>query len=105
MEFPRGLLLVIGWLSLGICVSGFRLFEGTASSWLVGGFLVGRLAAIFGIMSRKQLGWCLALLYMMAIITWNGINGALAGSPSVIADLVLPAGCLIYLITVKDEFE
>lgn len=104
MEFPRGLIAIIGLLSLGICFDGATVLEAGPRWGIALMLLMGRLASIVGLIMRNRVGWFIALGFFGAIIA---INAAVAMSSSglgIFLGLIVPAGCFVYLIVIRDEF-
>jgi hypothetical protein len=105
MEMPRGLMIILALLALGMCLDVSVVIQGGPGRWLMLIVLVGRIAAIAGILMRTQKGWALALSFFVVIIALNAAAAANGGgSPQALAGMVVPAGCAIYLLTVRNEF-
>ena len=105
MEMSRGLLAIIALLSLGMCLDGLAITQGGAATWIGIVLLIGRLAAIIGIIMRTTTGWYLAVAFFVAIISLNLIAGGLAGGIGAAIRVFLPVLCLGYLILMKSEFD
>ena len=102
MDFPRGLLVILALLSLGMCLEGMTLFSSDAgvSRLLVLGVLLGRIMAIVGIIMRNRVGWFLALGFFAVIVALN-----LAAGGAAVFGVFVPGLCLIYLLFIKGEFD
>jgi len=106
METPRGLLVVLALLSLGACVDVAAIWQGGVGVWIAIVVLVGRIAAISGILMRTQKGWFLAIGFFVLIIILNALAAMNAVNPfRAVAGLIVPLGCAVYLLMVRDEFD
>jgi hypothetical protein len=73
METPKGLIIILGLLALGTCSDVAVAIEGGVGAWIAVAVLVGRIAAIAGILMRSQTGWYLALGFFAVIIALNAL--------------------------------
>ncbi len=110
METPRGLLIILGLLSLGFCWDVANIWHGGPIPVIVilVLLLIGRIAAIFGILQRTMTGWWLAVVFFFVIVALNAAAMMIAGETLAIAAgirLVIPLGCLLYLVALRTEFE
>lgn len=106
METPRSLMFVLGLLSLGMCFDVVGIFQG-GLWWLYGALLIGRIAAIYGILLRTTTGFWLAVGFFAAILALNGLvlsSGVVSPTAAAVA-LIMPAICLVVLFANKSEFE
>lgn len=106
-EFPRGLLVVLCVLSLGICADGGAVYYGGPYWWIALLALLGRLAAIGGIVARSRTGWWLAMGFFIVIIALNVSVALMVKTQgfSMLMGTIVPAACALYLVSAKGEFE
>ena len=104
MDMPKGLLVILGLLSLGMCWDVAIITQGGAGLWIGLLLLIGRIAAIGGILVRSRTGWMFAVGFFVAIIALNLAAGPIQGLGSLLRVLI-PAGCLVYLFFMRGEFD
>ncbi|MCC6359549.1 MAG: hypothetical protein IT450_12465 [Phycisphaerales bacterium] len=105
MEMSRGLMIVLGLLSLGLCMDAVNVFSSHAAYIFVF-LLAARIAAIGGILTRSYKGYLAALSFFLVIILLNVLAGAAAGAPTAaIPGIVLPLVCIIILFACRGEFD
>ena len=105
MEMPRGLIVILGLLSLGVCWDISAIVQGGPGVVIMLLILAGRIAAIVGIFMRSRIGWWLAVTFFGLIVGLNALVIAANAAPiTVLFGVLVPAGCLVYLVTVRSEF-
>lgn len=105
MEMSRGLLIILGLLSLGICSDAAGAWQGGSARIILIAMLVGRLAAIVGILMRTRTGWWLAVGFFGALIMLNLMVLAESGGALGVIGLIVSLGCAAYLVAQRNEFE
>jgi hypothetical protein len=104
MEMSRGLLAVLALLGMGMCWDVAIVLEGSSALWIGLLLLIGRVAAIAGILLRTRVGWLLAVGFFVVIIALNLMAAPLEGAAAVVR-VFLPVLCLGYLLIMRSEFD
>ena len=105
MEMSRGLLTIIALLAMGTCWDVVIITQGGMATWIGIVLLIGRIAAIIGIVLRTTTGWLLAVAFFAAISALNLLaDGTPIGLGAAIR-LFLPILCLGYLVLMRSEFQ
>ena len=106
MEMPRGLLIILALLSLGFCSDVSIITHGGPSFWIALLLLLGRIAAIGGILMRTRNGWWLAMGFFALLILLN-LQVLLVMGQGVLGffGLLIAVICLLYLLGMRTEFE
>lgn len=110
MEMSRGLMIILALLSLGVCGDVVNIYQGAFARWFAISVLVGRLAAIGGILTRTRKGFQAAIGFFFGIIGLNFLAVALSPDPAQMSSrAVIGAGmpliCIAVLWVCRDEFE
>lgn len=108
LRMPTGLLMLIALLACSFLGDvALLLWAPALGTWvLVAGLLVGRMAAIFGIILRTLGGWWLAVVAVAATLALQGIAlTSPAGNPVSWSAAIVQAGCLVYLVTRRVAFS
>lgn len=108
MRMPTGLLMLIALLACSFLGDvALLLWAPVLWTWIiVAGLLVGRMAAIFGVLIRTSGGWWLAVVAVAATLVLQGLalTGP-AGNAVSWSTAVVQAGCLVYLVTRRVAFN
>ena len=104
MEMPKGLMIILALLSLGMCWDVAIIANGGEGMWIVIVLLVGRLAAIGGILKRDRLGWFLAMGFFVVILALNALAASMPEAGVSPLQIAIPVVCLIYLFATRTEF-
>ncbi len=67
--------------------------------------LIGRIAAIAGIVMRTTVGWYLAMGFFRAIISLNLVASGVPVGLGAVIRVFLPVLCAGYLVIMKSEFD
>lgn len=110
MEMSRSLMIVLALLSLGMCGDMINIYQGAIPKWFAISFLLGRLAAIGGLITRTRRGFQLAMGFFCAIILLNLLAAGLSpdaaqGASRVVIGAGMPLICIAVLWICRDEFE
>lgn len=106
METPRGLIIILGLLALGFCWDVAIVAQGGPGVVIMVLVLVGRIAAIVGILLRTTFGWWLAFGFFGLIVVLNIAAAPLTANPAgALVRIAIPLGCLVYLGTLRSEFD
>jgi hypothetical protein len=105
MEYPRGLLIILALLAIGTCSDVFTVYAWGPNAIIALVLLAGRIAAMVGICMKNTNGWWMAVSFFAVIILLSALAAANTQNPRTIVMAIVPAGCLIYLVGIKSEFE
>ena len=99
MEYPKSLMFVLAMLAIGFCFDIFAFIEVTDSTArvLILLFFAGRIAAMWGIVTRKMIGWWFAFGYLLVLVALSIPNFHLSS--------ILTVLCLLFVVTARGEFE
>ena len=104
MGIPLGLMIILALLAIGGCFDVALIVNGTAGVVFPILVLVGRVAAIVGILMRTRTGWFLSLGFFGAIIALNALATSSGASTATLVGTIVPAICAIYLVSKRSEF-
>lgn len=107
MDIPTGLKIILVLLALGICGDVAIIMEGGSAWVLILALFLGRLGAIWGILKRSATGWWLTVSFFVVIVGLNVVAAILEGHVSLFsfARVIIPGGCLVYLLLIRSEFD
>lgn len=108
MRMPTGLLMLIALLACSFLGDiALLLWAPEVWTWfIVAGLLIGRMAAIFGVIVRTLGGWWLGVVAVAATLLLQAL--ALTGpasNPISWSTAFVQAGCLVYLMTRRVAFS
>jgi|GEM_PF-5920289 len=106
-EMPRGLMVIMFLLAIGFCGDAAALYSGGSATVIaiVIVLILAKVAAIWGMLMRTQTGWIVAVSVFAVIVILNALAVSGSQAPVVLLRLLIPVGCLVYLIMIKNEFD
>ena len=105
MEISRGLLFILGVLAIGTCQDVTAIAQGGTAAVLMGIVLAARIGAIIGIVQRSRAGWWIAIAFFAFVAILNVVSCALSSvGPAALLCIVIPLGCVFYLVALRFEF-